>query len=46
MSHASLPEEFWQEIETLLPRDEGSGHQGGDLLSNVVLQDCVRRRPA
>jgi transposase len=29
MSHASLPEELWQEIEPLMPPDEAPGRQGG-----------------
>ena len=29
MSHASLPEDLWQEIEPLLPPDAMPGHQGG-----------------
>lgn len=40
MSHASLPEELWKEIEPLLPPDEAPGRQGGRprVLNKVVLR--------
>jgi len=40
MSHASLPEELWEEIEPLLPPDEASGHQGGRprVLNKIVMR--------
>jgi transposase len=40
MSHASLPEELWQEIEPLLPPDEAPGRQGGRprVLNKIAMQ--------
>jgi transposase len=40
MSHASLPDELWQEIEPLLPPDEAPGSQGGRprALNRVVMR--------
>ena len=40
MSHASLPEELWLEIEPLLPPDEAPGPQGGRprALNKIVMQ--------
>lgn len=40
MSHASLPEELWEEIEPLLPPDEVPGRHGGRprIMNKIVLR--------
>jgi transposase len=40
MSHASLPDELWEEIEPLLPPDEAPGCQGGRprVLNKIVMR--------
>ena len=50
MSHASLPEDLWLQIEPLLPPDEEPGCQGGRprVLNKTVMRGLFRRssRPA